>query len=188
MMSTGHVTCLNRRNCSLQQHLNYQRIPVGMRINDGHVRSYFFKHAACPVDITQLSPCNSISRKHVQDLISLFKRGRSRLRSHKKPEGYFGVNIFLSLYKFWVCVSKVFFPRRQSGLNICRMPSPSEYLCAMSSLYLQNCSSYDTYLTGIYHRFHTALLSPEIYTFWLFLYTKKGKKYTFSRLRLANVP
>ena len=65
MMSTGHATCLNRRDRSLQQHLNYQRIPVGMRINDGDERSYFFKQATCPVDITQLSPCNSISRKHV---------------------------------------------------------------------------------------------------------------------------
>ena len=41
MMSTGHVTCLNRRDHSLQQHLNYQRIPVGMIINDGDERSYF---------------------------------------------------------------------------------------------------------------------------------------------------
>ena len=87
MASTGHVTCLKRRDRLLQQHLIYQRIPVGMRINDGDERSYFFKHATCPVDITQLSPCNSISRKHVQDLISLFERGRSRLRSHKKPGG-----------------------------------------------------------------------------------------------------
>ena len=111
MMSTGHVTCLNRRDRSLQQHLNYQRISVGMRINDGDERSYFFKHATCPVDITQLSPCNSISRKHVQDLISLFKRGRSRLRSHKKkPEGCFGVNLFLSLtiQILSVCFESVF--------------------------------------------------------------------------------
>ena len=100
MMSAGHATCLKRRNRSLQQHLNYQIIPVGMRINDGDEGSYFFKHATCPVDITQLSPCNSISRKHVQDLISLFKRGRSRLRSHKKTEGCCGVNFFLSQYKF----------------------------------------------------------------------------------------
>ena len=56
MMSTGHVTCLNRRDRSLQQHLNYQRIPVGMRINDGDERSYFFKHATCPVDIIQQVP------------------------------------------------------------------------------------------------------------------------------------
>ena len=90
MMSTGHVTCLNRRDRSLQQHLNFQRIPVGMRINDGDEGSYFFKHATCPVDITHLSPCNSISRKHVQDLISLFKRGRSRLRSHKNQRGVLG--------------------------------------------------------------------------------------------------
>ena len=93
-MSTEHVTRLNKRERSFEQHLNYQKIPVGMGINDGDERSYFFKHATCPVDITQLSPCNSISRKHVQDLISLVKRGRSRLRAHKKPEGCFGVNFF----------------------------------------------------------------------------------------------
>ena len=87
-MFPGHVTCLNRR--SLQQHLNYQIIPFGMRINDGDEQSYFFKHATCPVDITQLSPFNSISRKHVKDLISLFKRGRGRLRSHKNQRGVLG--------------------------------------------------------------------------------------------------
>ena len=108
-MFTGHVTCLNRRDRSLQQRLNYQRIPVVMRINDEDERSYFFKHATCPVDITQLSPRNSISRKHVQDLISLFKRGHSRLRSHKKPEGCFGVNFFKSIQILSVCFESVFF-------------------------------------------------------------------------------
>ena len=44
------------------------------------------KHVTCPMDIIQLCPCNSISRKHVQDLISPFKRGHSRLRSHKKKQ------------------------------------------------------------------------------------------------------